>query len=185
MRWPTFISLLVMAAATTGQADEVTAINPTQTSAWSGHVAPIAGGAVILPRRDEPSTLQVRPDVLTQAQSVLGDRRAAVTVESEQEKTVLIPAARRAEDTRASESSPHGWSGRRASWQPGGAGDLQPGLVERYQSKLRDAAKAADRRAELVVNQAGFAGLNRFIFRRNRPDESVPVSGPGRAPERP
>jgi hypothetical protein len=154
-------------------AEDPTKVDPATVNRWSGQPAPLQASPTPL-KQAEGWTGEVRtPDSLEMARSVLQDRRAPIDLSEARAKEVrrneLLPAA----VVRGVAAEAHDWSSQRATWQTSQRfGDDKPQLVERYQSRMRDASRAADRSSELLLNRDGFAGLNRFIFRRNRADNS-------------
>lgn len=182
---------LMLAIATGGvlvplRAADPARVDPAEQSRWQGATAPITMTPNEMPRADALMEKRVTPDVLEQARSSLLEQRAPIDLKEAQPKTIEEIKLNERFPTVKMDRETNAWSGQRAAWQTGGDSDLRPGLVERYQSRMTDASRAADRSAEMTTSRQGFGALNRFVFRRNRAVTDEPTAVPaGGARDRP
>lgn len=175
-------AVVALGGVTVLQAVDPAKVDPSERNRIDGQVAPITVAPEEMERADYLTEKIVEPDRLEMARSSLLETKAPIDLEETRPKQTLTPGKRSPETQLWPKVETHAWSGERASWQTEQRSTLNPELMERYQSRMRDASKAADRSAEMTTTGGGFSALNRFVFRRNRPAEPAvtPAGGASR-----
>lgn len=109
-----------------------------------------------------------------QPRATVGDRRAGIDLKEGRDKNLVTPELKTYEQLNYDTNA---YSDRRSGRFNTGEQTYRTALVERYQTSLSDAAEAAPK--TVVKERTTFDSLNRFIFRRNRPqgDDLMTAAG--------
>ncbi len=122
-------------------------------------------------KRFDTGTLREEP------RSSLGDKRAAIDLKESKKKNLITPEKKTYEKITYDNSA---FDGKRSNRFQTGEQTYRTSLSERYQSSLSDAADAAPK--TVVKKRTTFDSVNRFIFRRNRPEGDDLITPAGSAP---
>lgn len=169
---------LVLAAARLAAADATSPVDPTRRNDAFAPAGTVTSPARRLPADEANAPVQERrfeAGRVERKESPLGDRRAPLEARETrpkdvQEKVSTRPEAR--EQVRSPlDQRPSAISTTRQT--------TVPPKVARYQNSL-DAASAANMARFPALQEATTAKVNRFVFRRNPPDERAPVADQSR-----
>ncbi|MFH1500278.1 MAG: hypothetical protein ABII82_20930, partial [Verrucomicrobiota bacterium] len=118
-----------------------------------------------------------RGELLDQPDAPVGDRRADIDLQESREKTLIEPELKTYERL---DYDPSRYDGQRSDRFRTGDDIYRTSMAQRYQNSLGEAQDAAPK--TVVKKRTTFDSVNRFIFRRNRPEGDELFGSAGAAP---
>ncbi|HEY0944846.1 MAG TPA: hypothetical protein VGD81_06245 [Opitutaceae bacterium] len=172
------VTLAVLFAAPAMRADDPSRVDAAKRSeSFAPPATTVAPGKRELPKAEAVQERRAAaPEKVEKKSAPAAGRRAAVDLEESREKTIIDKQTRPRPEAPPRELN--AWNKEPARIQPG-ATAKPPEFVERYQSRMKDAAAAASQSKPELEKRTTFSSLNRFVFRKNQPegDTITPAGG--------
>lgn len=119
-----------------------------------------------------------RGELREQPQAPVGDRRANIDLKESDRKTLVTPERKTYETL---DYDPNGYDGQLSERFRTGDEPYRTSMAQRYQDSLGEAQDAAPK--TVVKKRTTFDSVNRFLFRRNRPEGDDLFGRAGGTPE--
>lgn len=118
-----------------------------------------------------------RGDLREQRKASVGAKRANIDLQETREKNMISPELKSYDTIKYDQSA---YDGQRASRYKTSEQTYRTALSARYQDSLSNAQDAAPK--TVIKKRTNFDSVNRFIFRRNRPEGDDLITAAGSAP---